>query len=88
MRVCHDNDNDHAHVHAHDVCVAIDVAFAQTSVECCVWGRCQVTSYVSNTHDPQPQHSPMMNKCLATQLPPIQVNTLEARRSLDEELRS
>ena len=29
--------------------------------ECCVWGRCQVTSYVSNTHDPQPQHSPMLN---------------------------
>ena len=35
--------------------------FVQTSVECCVWGRCQVTSYVSNTHDPQPQHSPMLN---------------------------
>ena len=30
---------------------------ARTPVECCGWGRCQVTSYVSSTHGRQPQHS-------------------------------
>ena len=30
---------------------------ARAPVECCGWGRCQVTSYVSNTHGRQPQHS-------------------------------
>ena len=69
--------------------VVVDVVVVcQTSVQCCVWGRCRVTSYVSNTHDPQPQHSPLMNNLRATQWPPIQLKTLEARRSLDEELRS
>ena len=62
--------------------------FVQTSVECCVWGRCQVTSYVSNTHDPQPQHSSLMNNLLATQLPPMQLNTLEAWRGPGEEVLS
>ena len=35
----------------------ISRSHARTPVECCGWGRCQVTSYVSSTHGRQPQHS-------------------------------